>query len=300
MCVLFKKGASMDREIWRLLVAAVRSADRRVVRSGRRPRYSDQRIVKMYLWSVWHDRPLCWACDKGHYNTMFRPSQVPSVSQFCRRMKTRRVQAMLEAIHEYLTRRDAPVGLSFLDGMPLPIRSWSRDRDARIGYASKGFARGYKLHAWASEDGRMLAYSVRPMNDGEAKVARDFANHPEMGGLVMADANYDSQRLYQTLGMRGAQLLTPLKRIAVNPGPLRRMGPNRRFAIRLNERLGDRYRTLLNRRDGIERSFSALCCFGGGLTTLPAWVRRLDRVTRWVSAKIAIYHARLRVRNTAA
>ena len=116
----------MDRGIWRLLVAAVRSADRRVVRSGRRPRYSDQRVVKMYLWSVWHDRPLCWACDKRHYSTMFRPSQLPSVSQFCRRMKTRRVQAMLEAIHEYLTRRDAPVGLSFLDGMPLPIRSWSR------------------------------------------------------------------------------------------------------------------------------------------------------------------------------
>jgi hypothetical protein len=290
----------MDKEVWRILGAAVRSADRRVVRSGRRPRYSDQRIVKMYIWSVWHDRPLCWACDKEHYNTMFRPSQLPSVSQFCRRMKTRRVQAMLMAIHEYLTRRDTRVPLSFLDGMPLPIRFWSRDRDARVGFASRGFARGYKLHAWAAEDGRMLAFSVRPMNEGEAKVARDFTDHPEMGGLVLADANYDSRLLYQALGVHGAQLLTPLKRIAVNPGPLRRMGPNRRFAIRMHERLGEEYRTLLDRRAGIERSFSALCCFGGGLTTLPAWVRRLDRVTRWVSAKIAIYHARLRVREAAA
>jgi len=290
----------MDREVWRILNAAVRSADRRVVRCGRRPRFSDQRIVKMYLWAVWHDRPLCWACDKEHYNTMFRPSQLPSVSQFCRRMKTSRVQAMLAAIHEYLTRRDTPVPLSFLDGMPLPIRSWSRDRDALVGFATKGFARGYKLHAWAAEDGRMLAFSVRSMNEGEAKVARDFAEHPKMGGLVLADANYDSQRLYQALGMHGAQLLTPLKRIAVNPGPLRRMGPNRRFAIRLYEHLGDGYRMFLDCRDGIERFFSALCCFGGGLTTLPAWVRRLDRVTRWVSAKIAIYHARLCVRETAA
>ena len=290
----------MDREVWRILVAAVRSADRRVGRSGRRPRFSDQRIVKMYLWSVWHDRPLCWACDKEHYNTMFRPSQLPSVSQFCRRVKTPRVQAMLAAIHEYLTRSEAPVQLSFLDGMPLPIRAWSRDRDARVGYATKGFAHGYKLHAWAADDGRILAFSVRPMNEGEAKVARAFAEHPEMGGLVLADANYDSQQLYQTLGARGAQLLTPLKRIAVNPGPLRRMGPNRRFAIRLYKQLGPAYRMLLDYRDGVERSFSALCCFGGGLTTLPAWVRRLDRVTRWVSAKTAIYHARLRVRKAAA
>ncbi len=290
----------MDREIWRLLGAAVRSADRRVRRFGRRPLYTDQRIVKMYFWSVWHDRPLCWACDRRHYNTMFRPSQLPSVSQFCRRMKTQRIQAMLAATHEYLTRRDTPVPLSFLDGMPLPIRYWSRDRDARVGYASKGFARGYKLHAWAASDGRMLAFSVRPMNEGEAKIARDFAEHPDMGGLVLADANYDSQRLYQTLGMQGAQLLTPLKRIAVNSGPLRRMGPNRRFAIGMNERLGRGYRALLDRRSGIERFFSALCCFGGGLTTLPSWVRRLDRVTRWVGAKIAIYHARLRVREAAA
>jgi hypothetical protein len=32
---------------------------------------------------------------------------------------------------------------------------------------------------------------------------------------------------------------------------------------------------------------------------LPPWVRRLDRVTRWVTAKIAIYHARLQVRKRA-
>ncbi len=215
-------------------------------------------------------------------------------------MKTPRVQAMLAAVHDHLTRRDRLVPLSFLDGMPLPIRRWSRDRDARIGYASKGFARGYKLHAWAAEDGRMLAFSVRPMNEGEAKVARGFAQHRQMGGLVLADGNYDSRRLYQALGRHGAQLLTPLKRIAVNPGPLRRMGPNRRYAIALSDCLGPGYRALLDRRDCIERFFSALCCFGGGLTTLPAWVRRLDRVTRWVSAKIAIYHARLRVREAAA
>ena len=139
---------------------------------------------------------------------MFRPSQLPSVSQFCRRVKTDRVRAMLAAVHEYLTRSDAPVGLSFVDGKPLPIPFWSGDRDARVGYATKGFARGYKLHAWVADDARIVAFTVRPMNEGEAKVARDFAADSQMGGLVLADANYDSQRLYQAFGARGAQLLT--------------------------------------------------------------------------------------------
>ncbi len=290
----------MDQDFWSSLHAAVRSADRRVARSGRRPRFTDQQIVKMFLWAAWHDRPLCWACDRGHYNTMFRPSQLPSVSQFCRRVKTERVQGMLAAVNEYLTRGDTPVRLSFVDGKALPIPFWSRDRDARVGYASTGFARGYKLHAWVADDGRILRFSVRSMNDGEAKVARDFATHPEMGGLVLADANYDSRHLYNALGSRGAQLLTPLKRIAVGRRARRRMGARRRCAVALSQRLGDGYRELLDLRHAVERVFSALTCFGGGLTTLPAWVRRADRVTRWVSAKIAIYHARLRVRKEAA
>jgi hypothetical protein len=60
-----------------------------------------------------------------------------------------------------------------------------------------------------------------------------------------------------------------------------------------------RARALLDQRAAIERIFAALTGFGGGLTTLPPWVRRIGRVTRWVTAKIAIYHARLRVRKLA-
>lgn len=290
----------MDTEVWRALIAAVKSAERRIPRRGRRPTYTDALIVKLYLWSVWHDRPLCWACDRNHYNRMFRPRQRPSVSQFTRRVKTARVTQLLQAVNDYLCRTNTPVGLAYLDGKPLPVSFCSRDPDARVGWATKRFAKGYKLHACASADGRIPAFSVRPMNEGEAKVARErLAPVPE-AKLILADANYDTKHLYQALGARGQQLLTPLKRIAVNPGPLRRMGPHRRLAITLHQRLGVGYRAVLDLRDQIERIFSALTCFGGGLTTLPPWVRRLDRVTRWVSAKIAIYHARLRVRKGAA
>jgi hypothetical protein len=288
----------MDTEVWRMLTAAVRSADRRVPRQGRRRTYTDALIVRMYFWSVWHDRPLCWACDRAHYNTIFRPRQLPSVSQFSRRVKTPRVTQMLHAVNACLTRTDAPVGLSFIDGKPLPISFCSRDPDARVGWATKGFAKGYKLHALATADGRIPCCEVRPMNEGEAKVARGFAKRIS-GGLVLADGNYDTKHLYQALGKRGAQLLTPLKRIAVTPGPLRRMGPQRRLAIELHTWSAEMYRAILDQRDQVERIFAALTCFGGGLTTLPPWVRRLDRVTRWVTAKIAIYHARLRCRSVA-
>ena len=289
----------MDTEVWRVLAAAVKSADRRIPRTGRRPTYTDALIVKLYLWSVWHDRPMSWACDRHHYNRMFRPRQLPSVSQFTRRVKTPRVAQLLQAVNAYLTRTDTPVGLAFLDGKPLPVSFCSRDPDARVGWATKRFAKGYKLHACATDDGRIPAFSVRPLNEGEARVARETLPPVPEAKLILADANYDSQHLYKALGARGQQLLTPLKRIAVNPGPLRRMGPQRRFAISVHQRLGPGYRVLLDLRDQIERIFSALTGFGGGLTTLPPWVRRLDRVTRWVTAKIAIYHARLRVRKMA-
>ena len=133
------KGASMDREIWKLLCAAVRSADRCVVRTGRTPAYTDQQIIKMYFWTAWHDRPLCWACDRSHYNTVYRPGQLPSVSQFCRRVKTTRVQAMIEHISQRLSHGDRPVDIASIDGKALPISDYTSDPDAKTGYGCGRF-----------------------------------------------------------------------------------------------------------------------------------------------------------------
>ena len=57
---------------------------------------------------------------------------------------------------------------------------------------------------------------------------------------------------------------------------------------------------LYRRRNAIERFFGQLSAFGGGLAPLPPWVRRLERVERWIIAKVIIYHARLLVREAAA
>ncbi len=283
----------MDRQVWKVLVCSVRSADRRVARAGRRPHFSDQQILKMYLWSVMHDRPLCWACDRAHYNGSFRSRQLPSVSQFCRRMKTPRIVAMLKAANDYLTRIGTHAHLSFFDGKALPISDYSTDPDARDGRGVGKFQRGYKLHAWATSDGRIPRFSVRPLNEGEQKVARELADRIERNSLVLGDSNFDSRYLYQAVAERGGQLLTPLKGRSTQEKNLKQMGPGRRTAIAWWTHCPTMCETLLRRRDQIERIFAALTGFGGGLTTLPPWVRRIDRVRSWVTAKIAIYHARL-------
>ncbi len=47
-------------------------------------------------------------------------------------------------------------------------------------------------------------------------------------------------------------------------------------------------RELYAMRSDIERRLGNLCCFGGGLAPLPAWVRTPHRDARWVAAKLVI------------
>jgi hypothetical protein len=78
------------------------------------------------------------------------------------------------------------------------------------------------------------------------------------------------------------------------------MGPARAAAVaRWRDRPAEAARELAP-RGRVETTFSALTAAGGGLTCLPAWVRTLPRVTRWVGAKIALYHARLTAKKSAA
>jgi hypothetical protein len=53
-------------------------------------------------------------------------------------------------------------------------------------------------------------------------------------------------------------------------------------------------RRLLADRKAIERYFAHATIFGGGLASLPAWVRRQHRVKRWVWAKLLINAVRIK------
>lgn len=308
----------MDRELWTLIFAIVKRAAREVGWNGgrRRPRYPNWLIVAMYLWAVWHDRPLSWSCDRGHYTGLFRPRALPSVSRFTRRVKSHDVQRILQLVHDELARRGVVTAEGYLDGKPLPVGPVSKDRQATRGKVSGGFAKGYKLHAYVNEHRRIVVWSVTGLHEDEKTVALHLLPHlPPLppGGLVLKDSNYDSAPLHKAAAglMPGVDLVGPLKgQGRVGPGghhpvTLRQMGPRRRELVAAWQRCPALLELVLRARDNIERVFGVLCCTAGGLgTALPPWVRTLGRVRRWVGAKIILYNARLtvqdRLRETAA
>ena len=110
----------MDRKQWLIIQKLIRRAIKKV---GATPKtqYSDVLVLSMYLWSVSQDRPLSWACQRSNYGNCFRPRQLPSVSQFCRRVKSERFQLFLQAIHDALTNDSHLANLNFLDGKPLAV-----------------------------------------------------------------------------------------------------------------------------------------------------------------------------------
>jgi transposase len=284
----------MDREIWCVLMEATREISRCLPKAKRRFEYSECLILRMYLWTVWHDRPLCWACDRAHYTMLFRPRQLPSISQFSRRVASSRFKLLLKILHRRLTHDEHQhMVLAFFDGKALPVNECSKDPDAKTGRGSGRFSRGYKLHALVESNGKVCDYRVRPLNEGEQPIAQRLASSVRAGTCVFADGNYDSGWLYEAVRRRGAQLLTPLRQVPRSPQTVAQMTPGRRAALEAWQLDPDGCHELYKRRGTVERTFAHLTSFAGGLGPLPPWVRRLKRVERWVAAKLCIYHARL-------
>jgi hypothetical protein len=284
----------VDREIWMVLQCAARIVARRLPKPQRRCRFSDRQIILMWLWAALHDRPLCWACRRENCRGPFRPRSLPSVSQFCKRLAAPRFELARRRLHELLAARGREDLLNFIDGKPLVIQGYSTDPDARNGIACGKYAFGYKLHARVTGSGFLAEYAVLPLHEGEPNTARSLLEHVTPGVLMLADANYDSGPLYEAVAARGATLLTrPKGQHLRRPGSQRRTPPARQEALETWRTQPRCCEQAMHLRDGIERVFARLGNFGGGLGPLPAWVRRLPRVRRWVDAKIAIYHARL-------
>jgi hypothetical protein len=298
----------MDREIWTNVMDAVDRAIQKLKLPGRKPKYSHRLIAGMYFWSVWHDRCLSWACSRLHYGDLFRPRTLPSISRFTRRVKEAIHQKILQLVHDDLASTGVASPVGYLDGKPLTVSAVSKDPDARSGHITGGYAKGYKLHAFVTEQRRIRVWSVTALPVAEQSVALMLCPHlpaapPE--ALVMADSNYDSAPLHKMLGAGGRCLLTPLKaqqRVKDgkhHPVTLRQMGPERREAIAVDKACPDLKRMLLKQRNIIEGVFSEMALVGL-LGALPGFVRRLDRVRRWTGAKIILYHARLLAKEAAA
>lgn len=300
----------MDYELWTSILLAIQRAAKRVGWHGgrRQPVYANWLIVAMYVWSVWHDRPLSWACRRGSYGALFRPRRLPSISQFTRRIKSDDNQLILQLVHDHFAQRGVMTNAVYIDGKPLVVSPVSKDRDAKRGKISGAFARGYKLYAAVNANRRIVVWSVMGLNEDEKTLARHvlLPQLPPLtnDGLVMADSHYDSAPLHaQVSEPLGVWLMHPLRNQERATGrfrarKLRQMPWSRRELVRLWENHPELMRFIYKARQEIERVFGVLTCTAGGLASLPAWVRHLDRVRRWVGVKIILYNARLKVRES--
>jgi len=283
----------MERELWSELYSELLRFDRCVGVKGEY--FSDGAIAATQLWAAVHDRPTSWACRRENWSSVEPPFDLPSQPTMSRRLRTAGVAALLDAV-EGCYRDDGDGGwVRLLDGKPLPVGGHSTDRDCDWGRGVRGDARGYKLHAVWGDAPVPLAWEVAPMSRAEPTVARRMVRRlGERGaaGYLLADSGYDSNPLHDLAASHGMQLVAPRKRPGTAWGH-RRHSPARRRSAQLTEGGGAFGAALLRERDRVERRLGNLCCFGGGLQPLPAWVRRRWRVRAWVQAKLLINAARI-------
>jgi len=284
----------MKADVWRELYRIITLLARDLPRGSRR--MPDRLIVLVLFFAALHDRPVSWAVQRRHWPLWCRRRLplLPSSTTMSRRLQTASVRAFIDHVLEH-AQRDLPDSLyRMIDGKPLVIGNSSGDRQAGYGRAARGKAKGYKLHVLLHASSKIAAWRVAPMNVDERTMALRLVRDAAAPGYVLADANYDSNRLHGQTRAGGGQLITPRRRPGRTLGRgKQRHDPSRLRSMTLTEGPGAMGRELLHERGAIERWLGTLTSFAGGLGPLPAWVRTHRRVRRWVAAKLAINAVRI-------
>lgn len=290
----------MSSREWKRVYQTIRVVARAMPKPRWRPEYSDSLIVAMYLWGVMHDRPQGWACRRENYHSLFRPRRLPSASRFSRRIRGERCQWLLQEIYRRLADVENPSPVNYIDGRPFPVGGCSKDVEARPGRVRGGQARGYRLHALVSEDQRVLNWMVTAMNEAETTCAQELlATAAAVGEVLLGDGVFDASFLYDAAKARGSCLVAAIRADRLQSTPrAHRNSPERLVAVEQWKHGVARY--VYRDRIRVEATFGNQSSYGGGLGPLPAWVRTRARVTRWIGAKLILYHARLRCRKDAA
>jgi hypothetical protein len=282
----------MERELWPRLFHLVMEVGQTLRISD--VTYQPHIILLVFLWAALHDRPVRWACDEENWSTTrLRPASLPDPSTLSRRLRRLDTALLMRALVERLRQGEDPRLIALIDGKPLPVGGASHDPEARCGRGAGMPAKGYKLYAiWA---GRPVpeTYRVFPMNVNEAKAAEEMIPELKGGGYLLGDGEYDANRLYDVAAAAGYQLVAPRE------DPDAGLGHHYQSPARL--RCIELFRSgfgqvLFACRGAVERTYGTLTSFGGGLSPLPSWVRHLNRVWLWVSAKILINGMRIMFR----
>jgi hypothetical protein len=278
----------VEGQLWNLIVAILASISKRRKRTCED--FGDEDIVKVFYWSVIHDRPISWACQRRNWPLHLRRRKLPSSTTMSRRLRSSSVMGLLNALERRVTAPRQAHLYWMVDGKPLVVSGCSKDRQAGYGRAARSKAKGYKIHAIIAADGSLANWRLAPMNKDERVMAQRMLKTTDIAGYIVADANYDSNNLHKTCDARGnRQFVTPRRY-----GPGRKVGhraqsPGRLRSIALLENPQPRFgQQLLKDRSAIERHFGNATNWGGGLTHLPPWARTYRRVRRWVQAKLAL------------
>ncbi len=287
----------MELERWAELSAAI-SAVAAGFGRHKRDRHPTALVVRVHTWAALHDRPVSWACDPGNWTAATRPAALPDQSTMSRRTRRADFEQFQRRVGVRMNGRPKPSLVKRVDGKPLELPNHTSDRDATW---SRGVSRtsvGYKLHAvWSAGNPMPDAFAVTTLNVCEKKMAARMIGRVGGCGYLLGDAHYDASWLFDYCHYYLHQLVCPRAKPGTGLGH-HYVSEHRRRAIEMLESpaavnpFGPR---LYDRRTDVEREFSALACTGGGLAALPPWVRRIWRVRAWVTAKLLINAARIRL-----
>jgi Transposase DDE domain len=287
----------MEVELWAEISQAICDVQEKF-KSNPRDLYPTARIVRVHLWAVLHDRPTVWGCDPRHWTGKTRPPQMPNQSTMSRRMRRDDFQLFLQAMARRLNGKTRSCLLKVIDGKPLELPNHTGDPDAGWGRGVSRKSIGYKLHMIHSGNPMPDAFVITPLDVSEKQMAARMIRRIKGCGYLLGDGNYDASWLYDVCRLHQHLLVSPRAKPGTGIGH-HYLSPQRLRSIQLLEPPGELNnfgQTLYDRRTDVERGFSQMTCFGGGLTTLPPWVRRYWRVRNWVFAKLLINAARVRIR----
>lgn len=291
----------MGRQLWAELSAVISLLDLDFVDNPDFD-FSTAVIVRCHLWSVYNDRPTCWAADASNWDRPIRPRQLPCQSTLSRRLRS---AEFLDFMRQ-LARRLSPLPrmatiFKRMDAKTLPVAAHSSDPDAGWGRGAGQMSNGYKFHAIWAGAAMPLLWRLAPLDVSEQEMARRMLGElgtMNLAGHIVADANYDINLLFDQAAASDNRLVAPRKRPGTGLGH-QHHSPYRIRCIEMFEgptaELGGLARRMQQDRGQIERDFGNLASFGGGIQGLPAWVRRHRRVHRWLWAKLMINAARIRL-----
>jgi Transposase DDE domain len=275
----------MERELWNLLYSLAQRLDK----PWGSWRYSSSDVLAVYFWAVVHDRPMVWATAPSHWPPELRPALFPPQSTLSRRMRRPETVELMIVVEQHLLAlvSVASYWVWSIDAKPVGVSGVSKDPDVGYGRGAGGQQKGYKFYAVWGAGPMPLAWGLAPMNVSEKTMARHLIPSLPGSGYLLGDTQYDVNGLYDLAAQAGYQLVAQKTPDRGRGG----LGHRRQssFRIRSLELLRTSFgRALYRQRRAIECSFGTWTCFGGGLSPLPAWVRRFTRVRNWVHAKLLV------------